>query len=96
MSDLVHLPRGYFNDNDPVPCWLATVTGEDRHPCKPIVKCKCGIIVSLDSHHVHADGRITNSFLHDKPQPEACGWHVFLILDDWIGLEFLPDKDQPQ
>jgi len=96
MSDLVHLPRGYFKDDDPVPCWIATVGGEDRHPCKPIIKCRCGIVVTIGLHHVHADGRVTNSFLHDKPQPEACGWHVYLILDGWLGLEFLPGEDQPQ
>lgn len=82
MSDPVHIPRGYFKDDDPVPCWLATVTGEDRHLGKPIIKCRCGIVVS----------RVTNSFLHDRPNPEACGWHVFLILDDWTGLEFLPES----
>lgn len=91
MSDLTHIPRGYFNDDDPVPCWLAAVTGEDRRPCKPLIKCRCGMAVSLDLHHVHTDGRVTNSFLHDRPQPEACGWHVFLILDGWIGLEFPPE-----
>ena len=92
MSDLVHIPRGYFNDDDPSPCWIAVVGGEDRHPIKPVIRCKCGIVCSIGLHHVHADGRVTNSFLHDKPAPEACGWHVFLFLDGWIGLEFPPEQ----
>lgn len=92
MSELVHLPRGYFNDDDPVPCWIATTGGEPPQPRKPIIRCKCGMVLTIELHHVHADGRVTNSFLHHRPVPEACGWHVYLILDDWIGLEFPPEN----
>lgn len=92
MSDLVHLPRGYFNDNDPAPCWIATRGGDPPQPRKPIIRCQCSMVLTIELHHVHADGRVTNSFFHHRPVPEACGWHVFLVLDDWLGLEFLPEQ----
>lgn len=93
MSDLVHLPRGHFNDNnDLVPCWIATTTGSPPQPSRPIIRCQCGMVLTIELHHVHADGRVTNSFYHRRPTPEACGWHVYLVLDDWIGLEFLPEN----
>lgn len=90
MSETVHFPRGYMEDDDPAPCWILLQSG--GVPVKPAIRCKCGMLTCIGLHHVHPDGRVTASFLHDKPQPEACGWHVFLILDDWVGLDFPPES----
>lgn len=90
MAETVHIPQGYLEDDDPAPCWIAAT--QDGKPSKPIIRCKCGQLTCIGLHHVHKDGRVTASFIHDVPQPEACGWHVFLVLDDWLGLEFLPER----
>jgi hypothetical protein len=84
-----HIPKGDFDS--PAPCWIPLVEGDDHRPCKPAIKCKCGMVTGIGLHHVHPDGKVTASFYHDKPQPEACGWHVFLILDNWTG-QFFPEK----
>jgi hypothetical protein len=47
-------------------------------------------------HHVHADGRVTASFIHDRPADAGCGWHVFLFLEGYaeeVGLDFPPERN---
>jgi hypothetical protein len=89
MSDTVRIPEGDLDA--PAPCWIPIVTGEPPRPCKPVIKCRCGMLTGIGLHHVHPDGSVTASFVHDKPAPEACGWHVFLILDGWTGEEYPPE-----
>src|SRR5258707_301818 len=36
---------------------------------------------------VHADGRVTASFLHDQPVPDGCGFHEYLELEGYTGPE---------
>lgn len=85
----IRIPKGDFDS--PAPCWIPLTTGEDHRPSKPLVKCQCGMVTGIGLHHVHTDGKVTNSYYHDAPKPEACGWHVSLTLDDWSGLDFPPD-----
>ncbi|MGI8655462.1 MAG: hypothetical protein ACR2LC_09610 [Pyrinomonadaceae bacterium] len=92
MAGEIHIPRGYMEDTDPAPSWIA-LQDSDGNQIKPAIRCQCGMLTCIGLHHVHADGRVTASFLHDIPQPEACGWHEFLILDGWFGFEFLPERD---
>jgi hypothetical protein len=92
----VSIPRGFFEDDDPRPCWIPLVTGDPPRRCKPAIRCKCGMVTCIGLHHVHADGTVTASFIHDKPEPEACGWHVHLFLEGYaeeIGIDFPPEKD---
>jgi hypothetical protein len=54
------------------------------------------MLTCIGLHHVHADGTVTASFFHDKPEPEACGWHVYLFLEGYaeeIGIDFPPEKE---
>lgn len=94
MSDVIKIPRGCFDDKeDPSPCWVSIVEGDEKRPAKPGIRCKCGEYTNIALHHVHADGTVTNSFYHTNGNP--CGWHVFLFLEGYseaIGLEFLPEK----
>jgi hypothetical protein len=59
-------------------------------PSKPIIRCCCGKFMSIGLHHVHPDGRVTASFLHDQPVPDSCGFHEFLELEGYTGPEFPP------
>jgi hypothetical protein len=90
MAETVHLQKGDFDA--PAPCWIPIVEGDPARPAKPVIKCQCGAPTGIGLHHVHADGRVTQSFLHDKPAGDACGWHVFLILDGWSGQDFPPER----
>ena len=90
------IPKGDFDS--PAPCWIATVRYDNKEPCKPVIKCKCGHITGIGLHHVHADGTVTASFFHDSaPHPEigysgnGCGWHVFLKLLDYDLGDFPPN-----
>lgn len=98
MADTVHVARGsieegptsYWAARSPTPCWM--IIEIDGRTAKPIIKCNCGELVSLASgHHVYADGHVTNSFYHREP--EGCGWHVYLILDDWTGEDLPPGTE---
>lgn len=101
MSQMVTIP--HLTDHEAAgPGWFSVVTGEDRRPCKPHIKCLCGEISGIGLHHVHADGRVTASFYHSEQQKfmhngksydqgrPGCGWHVFLILADYHDGEFPP------
>lgn len=90
----VEIPKGDYNSD--APCWIPVV-GENGQPVKPAIKCKCGRICHIGLHHVHADGAVTASFLHDShPHPDidypggGCGWHVFLKLLDYDLGDFPP------
>ncbi len=89
MAETVHIPRGDWDA--PGPCWIAVTDGPASAPvpAKPIIKCQCGEITGIGLHAVHADGRVTASFFHAQ-EPNPCQWHVYLVLDSWIGLDFPP------
>ena len=55
-------------------------------PLKPVIRCNCGRLASIALHHVHADGRVTESFLEG-----SCGFHEWLELADWTGQDFPPE-----
>ncbi len=105
--------KGDFKDQAPcwVPCVRSTNNKEWSaahkegreieqlyEDIKPHVVCKCGKHCNIDLHHVHEDGRVTESFYHywnDKPADDpnqGCGWHVYLKLLDYDRGEFLPAK----
>ena len=92
MSDVIKIPQVLFYDyTDPKQCCVAINDGEN--PCKPVIRCICGEYTNIALHHVHADGKVTNSFYHTNGNP--CGWHVFIFLENYaekVGLEFLPEK----
>lgn len=62
---------------------------------KPLIRCTCGSVSGIGLHHVHADGRVTNSYYHKKgtvypEDPNGCEWHVWLQLADWDGGDIPP------
>ena len=69
------------------PGWIACQDGEGK-TLKPAVVCNCGERFGLRNHHVHSDGRVTESFYCK----DGCGWHVYLILDGWTGEDFPPGQ----
>ena len=77
------------------PGWSQAVD-TDGKLVKPTIRCNCGQWSGIRLHHVHADGHVTNSFFHatkeQHPMGDAsgCGWHVFLILDNYHGGDFPP------
>ena len=81
------IPRSN-GDDGLAPAWMPMVDGQDR-PHRPAIRCACGAWMGIGRHHVHADGRVTASFLH----PE-CGFHEFLELADYADGEF-PPEPQP-
>ncbi len=79
------IPKGSDANEVLAPAWLPSE--HDGRPAKPVIRCRCGELFSIGRHHVHADGRVTASFLHDDP---ACGFHEFVELEGYDGPEFLP------
>lgn len=73
------------------PCWVS-VRSTKGERLKPTILCKCGVYCGIGLHHVHADGRVTASFYHEKGQNNGCGWHVFLKLLDYNWGEYPPEK----
>ena len=73
------------------PCWIPTQNTEGKQ-LKPLIRCNCGTYCGIGLHHVHPDGRITNSFWHHQG-PDACGWHVHLQLEGYDRGEFLPNQE---
>lgn len=66
---------------------------------KPVIRCMCGSVSGIGLHHVHADGRVTNSYYHKRgtnlaigEDPKGCEWHVWLKLKDYHHGEFPPGK----
>lgn len=98
MSDnAIEIPRANAAwDN--YPCWIPVVDNKDVKQ-KPCVICKCGEITSIGNHHVHADGRVTNSYFHQNSNKDGdgkgCQWHVYIKLKDYDQGEFLPKYKQP-
>jgi|GEM_PF-2902738 hypothetical protein len=96
MADIVHIPQWKEGDDWMArsPAWLQP--HQDGRPLKPLIRCNCGQWSGIRLHHVHVDGRVTNSFFHatkaQHPQGDdsGCGWHVFLILDGYNGGDFPP------
>jgi hypothetical protein len=77
------------------PGWWKTIDSEGR-PLKPIIRCNCGHVSGIGLHHVHADGRVTQSFYHKRgntypEDPEGCEWHEWLKLADWDMGDIPPD-----
>ena len=102
MSNLIEIPKANKIEEYPYadnfPCWLP-VQDKDENIVRPMIICNCGVYTGVNAHHIHKDGRITASYYHPKEvngYPNGCGWHVFLKMKDWIGLEFLPHKDYPE
>jgi hypothetical protein len=78
----------------PKPCWLP-IQDIKGNPMKPVVVCNCGKRTQINKHHVHASGLVTASYYHPKDLG-GCGYHVYITLQDWIGLEFLPGENYPK
>lgn len=90
-GDWDNAPTTYISQQNQGPCWIRALDVADN-VCKPLIKCNCGELVALAyGHHVHSDGKVTNSFYHREP--EGCGWHVFLTLDGWTGEDLPPETE---
>lgn len=96
--NLTEIPRGDYES--PGPCWIPR-SGYDGKTAKPLIKCQCGKITGIGLHHVHADGRVTESFFDSQDREfqhagktythdPGCGWHVFLKLLDYDCGDFPP------
>ncbi len=84
----IEIPKGTFDT--PAPCWIPVT--RDGKNAKPVIRCQCGKYTGIGLHHVHADGKVTASFFHQKcltfthngkeypGDPNGCGWHVYLQL----------------
>jgi len=99
MAETVHIPK-IDNEHTLSPAWVP-LSNTDKEILKPGIRCKCGEYCGIGCHHVHADGRVTASFFHSsadwtwkgkpmKGNPRGCGWHVYLILDDYDRGDFPP------
>ena len=92
MLDLITIPKYDKKkpDADNKPCWcpvrIKNKVGEYTYT-RPVIRCKCGVYISIDNHHIHACGRITGSYNHSF---RGCEWNVFLKLGDWTGGEYKP------
>jgi len=92
---MTEIPKG--NYDAPAPCWLPIVDPDGKQ-MKPIIKCQCGELCGIGLHHVHADGTVTESFLHQgthkftdgREESFGCGWHVHLKLLDYDCGDFPP------
>jgi hypothetical protein len=93
---MTEIPKGSYDT--PGPCWLPIVTSAGI-ACKPVIKCQCGALCGIGLHHVHADGRVTDSFYHSEAREwshagktyshePGCGWHVHLKLLDYDQGDF--------
>ena len=102
MVATVTIPKGDYDSA--APCWIPTVRHDNGQPCKPIIKCQCGQDCGIGLHHVHPNGRVTNSFFNSKQtsfmhggktysHAPGCGWHVYLILKDYDQGDFPPRTD---
>ena len=69
------------------PGWFPTTRQGDR-AARPFIRCDCGALIGIQNHHIHPDGRVTASLLH-----QDCGWHVFVTLADWDGRELVPGAE---
>lgn len=85
----VHIPK-CNDEHDNYPCWCPVVDTEGK-VLRPLVRCKCGTYTGIGLHHVHPDGKVTRSYFHDQGE-DACGWHVWLVFDDYDRGEFLPNS----
>jgi hypothetical protein len=102
MAETITIPKlsdeGSIWDDYPVvekPGWFS-VTDGDGKVLKPLIRCNCGSVSGIGLHHVHTDGSITASFFHKKgtvypEDPDGCGWHVYLKLENWTGQDIPPD-----
>lgn len=94
------IPKGSYDDDTIAPAWLPIQRRNEIGklvPAKPIIRCRCGALIGIGLHHVHADGRVTASFYHWWPPDsemgkahQGCGFHEFLELEGYDGLEFPP------
>jgi hypothetical protein len=98
------IPKLDGYDKTTAPGWFPTRRYQTEEPLKPLIRCKCGITTGIGLHHVHADGRVTNSFYDSKAtefthkgkkyhHPPGCGWHVFIKLADYDQGDF-PPRDE--
>jgi len=87
MNALIEIPKAN-KELDNFPCWVVKFDSEGKQ-VRPLIICQCGENTSIENHHIHYDGRITESYFHRN----GCGWHVLLKLKDWSNLEFKPGND---
>jgi hypothetical protein len=82
-------------EHDNYPCWVPTVAGDNHHEIKPHVRCKCGKYLGIALHHVHKDGRLTESFFHRDGEQEndnqGCQYDEYLIFEGYNGSEWPPE-----
>lgn len=89
------IPKGDYDREDLAPAWLP-IQNTTGQPLKPIIRCRCGRLVGLGLHHVHADGKVTASFAHPVEgwageTTPGCGFHEYLELEGYDGPEFPPE-----
>ncbi len=93
----MRIPKGTYDDETLAPAWLPIQDSAGKL-ARPIIRCRCRRLMGIRLHHVHADGRVTESFYHlhptaeEEPRPEwrGCGFHEYLELDGYDGPEFPP------
>ena len=90
MDDFLEIPKDDGSGN--YPSWADTFTTVEgvRERVRPHIRCNCGKYTNIMNHHVHPDGRITESYFHN--QYGGCGWHVYLKMIGWQGGEFKPGQ----
>jgi hypothetical protein len=96
MSDYIEIQK-CNKDHSNHPCWVPC-ENTNGEKVRPLIYCNCGVLLNCDAHHIHPDGRLTNSFYHKETlegYPNGCGWHVHIKMKDWTGEEFIPQTDAP-
>jgi len=105
MADQIVIPKAN-KDHTNYPCWIPAVRSnvldvyEHGAPrmyaeARPIVICKCGVATGIGKHHIYKDGTVSNSYYHkalpdDHASHKGCGWHVYLLFEDYDGSEWPP------
>lgn len=89
--DIVKIPK-INEDWDNQPAWMPRVDKNDK-PIHPRIMCKCSKILNIENYHIHLNGEVRASFIHNRGT-RACGWHVFLNLEDYDGPELLPKNGE--
>ena len=91
MPDRIHIPKEDDWDKNGRPVWHATAN-QDKSERKPLVVCNCGARLGLGNHSISPNGEVNPSFWHrdllKENDNQACGWHVWITLDDWSGSSF--------
>ena len=95
MSDVIEIPKCDGESHGPAWCdTYRTDESGERIRLRPHIRCICGDHTNIGNHHIHADGTITASYLHQLPDDSGCGWHVTLKMIGWDGGELLPGQNK--